>query len=113
MTDPGFAIHSSMVDANLVVEVIGEADMATAPKLTAAFESVFDETRRVVVDLSAVGFLDSSALNALVRAQAELARREIGFRVVSPADRNVRRVFEMTRLVDALHVVDSLAEALA
>jgi anti-anti-sigma factor len=70
------------------------------------------EPRRVVVDLSAVAFLDSSGLNALVHAQRNLAEREIDFRVVSREDQNVRRLFDITQLVDTLGVVESLADAL-
>ena len=69
--------------------------------------------RRVVVDLTGVTFLDSSALNALVHGQRGLAAREIAFRVVSPADQVVRRVFEITQLAGPLSVVDSLDDALA
>jgi anti-sigma B factor antagonist len=67
----------------------------------------------VVVDLTEVTFLDSSALNTLVHCQRKLAEREIGLRVVSPADRVVRRVFEITRLIGPLNVVESLDDARA
>lgn len=107
-----FEIRSSGVDDTVVVEVIGEVDMATAPELTAMVDAVRDGALRVVVDLSAVTFLDSSALNALVHCQRDLAKREIGFRVVEPSDRNVRRVFEITQLTATLSIVDSLADAL-
>ncbi len=96
-----------------VVEVMGEVDMATAPELTAMLDGALDASPRVVADLSAVVFLDSSALNALIHAQRDLAKREIDFRVVSPVDQNVRRIFELTQLIDTLCVVDSLPDALA
>ena len=87
--------------------------MATAPQLAAALEAVSDRTTRVVVDLSAVSFLDSSGLNALVHARRALAERELSFRVVSPKDQVVRRVLEITRLTGELGVVESLDAALA
>ncbi len=87
--------------------------MATAPGLTQAIGATPDATERVVVDLSEVSFLDSSGLNALVRGQRGLAKREVGFRIVSPADQVVRRVFEITQLEAQLGVVETLADALA
>jgi anti-anti-sigma factor len=115
VTEPAFELRSSQVAGTLIVEVVGEVDMATAPELAEALgvEAVHDSVRRVIVDLSSVSFLDSSALNALVHGQRALAEREIAFRVVSPADQAVRRVFEITQLAVPLHVVDSLDDAQA
>jgi anti-sigma B factor antagonist len=97
----------------VVVAVVGEVDMATAPELAEAFAAVNDSARRVIVDLTEATFLDSSALNALVHGQRELAKQQIEFRVVSPADKIVRRVFELTQLEASLGVVESLPDALA
>jgi anti-sigma B factor antagonist len=113
MTAPPFELRSSPSDDTLIVEVVGEIDMATAPELAAAIASAEDGVQRVVVDLTEVTFLDSSALNTLVHCQRKLAEREIGLRVVSPADRVVRRVFEITRLIGPLNVVESLDDARA
>lgn len=96
----------------MVIDVRGEIDLATADLLARAVEQVDDRVGRVVVDLSGVSFLDSSALNVLVRCKRLLDRREIALRVVSPGP-VVRRVFEFTHLSDRLHVVDSLNDALA
>ena len=115
VTEPIFELRASQAAKNLVVEVVGEVDMATAPELAEAIdaEAVHDSVRRVVVDMTGVTFLDSSALNVLVHGQRGLAQREIAFRVVSPADQVVRRVFEITQLAVPLSVVDSLDDALA
>jgi len=87
--------------------------MATAPQLAAALGAVSDRAMRVVVDLSAVSFLDSSGLNTLVHVRRELAGRKVSFRTVSPKDQAVRRVFEITQLTEELGVVESLEAALA
>jgi anti-sigma B factor antagonist len=111
-TPPTFALHSSFAGDALIVECVGEVDMATSPQLCEAIESTTDSTRRVVVDLAAVSFLDSSALNALVHSQRTLASRDIVLRVISPTAHPVRRVFEITHLTESLNVVDSLDAAL-
>jgi anti-anti-sigma factor len=97
----------------VIVTITGEVDMATAPEVAQAIDGAPDTAGRVVVDLTDVTFLDSSGLNALVHGQRGLAKRQIDFRVVSPADQFVRRVFEITQLAAPLSVVDSLADALS
>ena len=59
-------------DARIVVS--GELDMATAPLLTRAVESLGQSTdaRRVVIDLAGVSFIDSSGISALVLGHATL-----------------------------------------
>ena len=110
---PTFELHSSFAGDVLIVDCVGEIDMATSSQLGEAIESTVDSTRRVVVDLSEVSFLDSSALNTLVHSQRTLASRDVVLRIVSPAAHPVSRVFAITHLVDSLNVVDSLDEALA
>ena len=111
--DSTFSLQSSAVGDALVFAVSGDVDMTSAPALTDAIDLVADGVRRVVVDLSAVTFLDSSGLNALVRSKRALDGKEIGFRVVAPADGVVRRVLELTQLAESLSVVDSLDQAVA
>jgi anti-sigma B factor antagonist len=112
-SDGTFGIQPSSAGASAVLTVIGEVDMTTAPELLRSIERVSDRSDRVVVDLSAVTFLDSSGLNALVAGQRALEGRGIGLRVVTPEDNPVRRVFEITQLTESLSVVPSVQAALA
>lgn len=113
MTETPFALTLAHAPSGLIVRVVGEIDMATAPELGKAIAAAVGRTRRIVVDLSQVSFLDSSALNTLVGCQRAAAARQIQLRVVSPADRAVRRVFEIAHLIEPLGLVDSLDDALA
>ena len=113
MTEIPFELRSTRIGDTLVVAIVGEIDMANAPEVSKAINSGNGDAKRVVVDLSEVTFLDSSALNAFVQSQQELARLDVAFRIVSPVDHAVRNVFEITRLTEPLSVVDSLEEALA
>ncbi len=103
---------STLAGQRVVVTVAGEIDMSTAEALAEALESVPAGTRAVVVELTNVSFLDSSALNVLVRSQRHLADRGIPMSVVSPSGGAVHKVFEITRLAASLNVVDSLEVAL-
>ena len=113
VTEPPFELRSSQIADAVIVEAIGEIDMATAPQLAAALDPTPDDVRRMVVDLSGVTFLDSSGLNALVQAQRALAHRSVDLRIVCPTDRVIRKVFEITHLTVPLSVVESIEEALA
>jgi anti-sigma B factor antagonist len=59
-------------DGTTVVTAAGEIDMASAPKLRACLANV--SNRKVVIDLRAVSFIDSTGISVLVGArQRQLA----------------------------------------
>ena len=93
----------------LVVE--GEVDIATASRLLSVLNSsVADAIKAVVVDLSQVGFMDSTGLALLINANRRLSVRRKGFAVVcTPGP--LWRVFEITDMVDTLHVCPDLESA--
>jgi anti-sigma B factor antagonist len=114
VTDPSvFTLRSSLKGSALVLTVAGDVDLASAPELSRAIELVPSAVAVVVADLTAVTFLDSSGINALLRGQRELASSGIAFRVVTAAGGPVRRVLELMQLTEALALVDSLDAALA
>jgi anti-sigma B factor antagonist len=86
----------------LMVE--GELDIATASRLIAVLNGAVQEAlSSLIVDLSQVDFMDSTGLALLINAHRRLTRRRKGFAVVCPPG-PLRRVFEMTDMVDMLHV---------
>jgi anti-sigma B factor antagonist len=100
-------------------EESGAAVVVAAGELDAFVEDdlvdVFKDSRhadRVVVDLSGVSFLDSTALGILVRAVRERSGDGGSIRVVLP-DGTARRIFEITTLDRVLPVAGSRAQALA
>lgn len=108
------AVNRTMRDGVDMLLVEGELDIAAAPRLLSALnDTVADAVRSVVVDLTSVGFMDSTGLALLINAHRRLARRRKGFAVVCPAG-PLRRVFEITDMVETLHVCadrDSAAQA--
>lgn len=105
------AVERIQADGCELLAVEGEIDIATSPRLIAALnEAVTDSELSVVVDLGAVEFMDSTGLALLVRAQRRLSRRGRGFAVVCP-DGPVRRIFEITDMVETLRVSPSRAIA--
>jgi len=109
-------VHRIQVDEEreaTVVSAQGELDAYTAPDLSEAFQRhTTRDHDSLVVDLSRVSFLDSTALGLVVRAVNELADTGGRARVVLPQTA-ARRIFEITTLDRALPVSTSLSDALA
>lgn len=82
---------------HLVVAVGGELDAANADALPHVITSALGADSSVRLDMSAVEFMDSSVLRALLQCQARLAVAGVDFKVrnVSP---QARRIFEITSL---------------
>jgi anti-sigma B factor antagonist len=98
------AVERTSRDGVDVVFVEGEIDVASAPRLIAALnDAVAEAARSVIIDLTSVGFMDSTGLALLINAHRRLAVRRKGFAVVCPAG-PLRRVFEITDMVDTLRV---------
>jgi len=96
-----------------VIAVEGEADMTTAVKFNESFFSAARSgIRRVVADLTAVSFIDTTMLNALVVGHRRMVRDKGSFAVVCNGPR-VARVLEITGLGQILDVFSSRDDALA
>jgi anti-sigma B factor antagonist len=108
MVGPEFSIRSGELGQWILVSAVGELDLATSPRLRAALDDAAARSSRVVIDLSEVTFLDSSALSVLVRSHTLLtdAGGELKLVVQTPS---VRKVLEVTGLTDVFSVHDSLA----
>jgi anti-sigma B factor antagonist len=99
--------------ATHVVTLRGEIDAYTAPSLRLDLRRLVDDegATLVVVDLSAVTFLDSSALGALVGTLRRLRERGGRLRIVSPHS-PAARIFEVTGLDAAFDLYSDRAAAL-
>jgi anti-sigma B factor antagonist len=81
-----------------VVVVRGEIDVATSPALREELYSIIDGgSREIVVDLSGLGFIDSSGLGVLVAALKHMRERD-GELVLAGLAHPALRVFEITDL---------------
>lgn len=84
-----------------VLRASREMDLATAPGLQAQLRSQAQGSGNVVVDLSAVTFMDCSALSPLLEARARLGRR-LWLQGPSPP---VTRLLELTGLLPSFPLV--------
>jgi anti-sigma B factor antagonist len=95
----------------VVVSADGDLDAFAAPALDDAFEEVTAADRiRLLIDLSRVPFIDSTALGLIVRRVNEVADKGGHARVVLP-ETTARRIFEITTLDRVLPISPSKTAA--
>lgn len=94
-----------------VVAIVGELDVATAPRLRQELVGLSARgPHRLVIDLGGVDFLDSTGVGVLLGA-VRRARTGDGRLALANAEPQVARVFEVTRLIDILPLHDSVEAA--
>ena len=95
--------HDS-ADPWVTLKVGGEVDILTSPVLEAELTTVLDEgSSSIVLDLEDVTFLDSTGLSVLLACSKRCQSQGGSIRLVS-LQRNVRRVLEITGLMEVFQV---------
>lgn len=95
-----------------VVEVEGQLDLYTAPAFRQRISRAIDAgATRLIVDMSGVRFIDSTALGVLVGARKRLMP-EGGRIAIVVKDFTVERLFEATGLDATFPLFDSRQDAL-
>jgi anti-sigma B factor antagonist len=104
-------LRVEMVGTACVVKLGGELDLYNADKIRSALaEATADSPERVVVDLSDVEFMDSTALGVLIEARTRLDNRR-GFLLAAPG-LETRRALEISGLDRHFSVHETVPEAL-
>jgi anti-sigma B factor antagonist len=81
-----------------VVILAGEVDLYTAPQFREVLlQTIDDGAVRVVIDLTDVSFIDSTALGVLVSAGKRL-QQSAGRLAIGCPDEKIRRILEITGL---------------
>ena len=102
------------LDKITVFDVSGDVDLASSPELRKAFLRELKELRipRVVVNLQAVRYIDSSGVASLVEGLK--ASRDVGSRfVLCGLNTKVGEVLRLSKLRSLFEVFDNEEQALA
>lgn len=100
-------------DSVVVVNVQGEVDVYTAPKLREEIHRQMDDgATTVIVDLADVAYMDSSGLGVLIGA-LKRARENEGDMVVASANPRITRILDVTGLSKIFNVQPDVKNALA
>lgn len=96
----------------VVLEVSGEVDVYTAPKLREKLvELVGEGHHRLIVDMTKVDFLDSTGLGVLVGGLKRVRAHDGTLSLVCDQER-ILKIFRITGLTKVFPIHDSLDEAL-
>lgn len=96
-----------------MLEVSGEVDIYTAPKLREKLVELIDAGNdRIVVDLERVGFMDSTGLGSLVAGLKRIRERDGELAIVCTRE-PVLKVLSITGLDRVFPVHDSVEKALS
>ncbi len=106
-------IQVTEVDATTTVIVLGgDQDTTTCSDFLEYATAVLDRCDRLLVDLSAVSFIDSMMLSTLLRAFGFAKLRGVDFETSVGQNRNVRAIVGTLNLGFQLNCRDSLADVL-
>jgi anti-sigma B factor antagonist len=110
---PEFAITEQGSEAgHHVIAARGEIDLFTAPDLKQVLtDAIEGGEHRVVIDLSEVSFLDSTALGVLIGAVKRLRSRGGALAIVN-TDSSIAKTFEITGLDQIFTILGTRKEAL-
>ena len=107
------SLSTREVGGRTVVAVGGEIDVYTAPKLRDTISDlVAAGTYHVVVDLTAVEFLDSTGLGVLVGGLKKVRAHDGSLELVCNSDR-LLKIFKITGLAKVFVIHESADTALA
>lgn len=105
-------VSPRVVGGITILDVAGELDLFTSPKLQEALNGVLGQGQpRVIVNLSETSYLDSTALRVLTaaRQEAQEAGGKVGLIYTQPP---IDRLMTITGLKDLFPIFPSEAEAL-
>ncbi|MFI1995649.1 STAS domain-containing protein [Actinoplanes sp. NPDC020271] len=106
---PGWG-HRSFYDGNrCVVALHGELDMADVADLHGLLADALSHASSVVLDLSAVAFIDSTVINTLIKTHQAASAAGSHFAVAN-ATRQVHRVLAMTGVLPTLSAAGHTAD---
>jgi anti-sigma B factor antagonist len=109
---PGVELEASVRDGHIVVALRGDLDVAGAADAEAAITALMAQGQSLIIDMSALDFMDCASLGALLRVQT-LARRGDGDVVLAAPQRQVLRLLALTGMDDTFWVHASVAAAAA
>jgi anti-anti-sigma factor len=99
---------------NVVVSVVGELDVFNAATIASGIEAaVPSDAHGAVIDLTGVGFLDSTAIRKLFALTTRLRERRQRVLIVTPGGSIVLRTLQLVEFARAAPLHDSLEAALA
>jgi len=107
------SLETRRADGRTIIEVGGEIDVYTAPRLRDKItELVGEGSYDLVIDMEKVDFLDSTGLGVLVGGLKKVRAHDGSMRLICNQER-LLKIFRITGLAKVFAIHGSQAEALA
>ena len=106
MPDRMFDAELSVERDDAVVRLAGDLDIASVPTLESVLGGAYGragDVRRIVLEMAAVEFIDSSGLTALIKAHRQAVELDLRLVLRRPSER-VTRTLQLTQLETVLEV---------
>ena len=99
-------------DGVVVAAITGEIDMSNAGDLRRTIGAeLTNHTAALIVDLTAVTYLDSAAIHVIYELREQLAQRGLELRLVVPPEAPPMTALRLAGVVGAVPTLDTLADA--
>jgi anti-sigma B factor antagonist len=105
-------LSAQRVNGVTVVAAVGDLDIVTSPRFDACLAQARRDSANVVLDLSAVDFMDTSSLAVIVGHWKKLTARG-GVLALAGARYRYTKTLWITGLADRLPMFDTVSDAIA
>jgi anti-sigma B factor antagonist len=111
MEIPTFELLTIGAEDEAVVKIVGELDLATAPRLREALVDLSKQgAKQVTIDLAEMEFIDSTGLSVLVAALKRMRENGGDLALQSPSAAAMK-VFEITGAARVFTITDTPVDA--
>ena len=107
---PGVELRTSEYDGHVVVALRGDLDVTGTADAEAAIMALLARGQHMVVDMSALDFIDCSSLGAMLRMRGHAWRGDV---VLAAPQPHVRRLLALTGNDEVFRVQASVEAAVA
>ncbi len=98
---------SQQQDDIVIIHVKGEVDLCTSPELRALILQYLKKSKSVLVELSAVAYIDSSGIASLVEGYQLSRQHQLTFALIS-VNKTVASVLKLAKLDKVFQIYPSL-----
>src|SRR6056297_284199 len=96
---------------NIIVKISGDIDAYHSPKMKEEMEGyIKGDFKNIILDFQGVPYIDSAGLGTLVSILREVRNYQKELKIVA-LRKNIKRIFEMTRLDNIFNIYDTIEEA--
>jgi len=91
-------------DSVPIIDLEGEIDVYTYPKLSDALKLVFEQypvTKNIIINLSQVRYIDSTGLGVIANGANQISRLSEGNINIINATPQIRKIFDVSGLISA------------